>query len=514
MKPQGELKQSKDWRSGTKESYRPRLLVLLFTLTFIAVSAGSLVFVLNRIVNAKTREIVVSLDNELSALSRRIYEDLSNLSLRSASLARQVSESIEASLTEADIAFADLSLRPGLLESILNAEFGTLLKSLQESKSSGAFIVLDATINPYIPGAEYSRSGLYLKNMEASAVHPAYYDIRYLRGPASIARKNLLQLLPQWEMEFWVKDADYFWTPMDKTAGTDLPLSRQYYWSPKYRLGKGESAMLCAVPLVAGDGTIMGVSGFEIDSMLFKSQYSPHRFRGVPLTCVLAPTKPEGLVMNAAMIAGTYSPDEAAPAAVMKCSTLKSGLTRYSWPGGSYLGVHARISIYPEDSAYRQEEWSVAVLIPEEELSGLLIAETRPVAQLLVLFTGACVALAVRRSRGHTKQVQETTDRESEEHLEKSGQLPPSGTAMLEQFAEKLGTLSRAETAVFELYAKGHGAKEIADILFLSINTIKTHTKRIYAKLGVSSRRELLLYARMMEDSKKEGEISMGQPSP
>lgn len=85
---------------------------------------------------------------------------------------------------------------------------------------------------------------------------------------------------------------------------------------------------------------------------------------------------------------------------------------------------------------------------------------------------------------------------------------------MLEQFAEKLGTLSRAETAVFELYAKGHGAKEIADILFLSINTIKTHTKRIYAKLGVSSRRELLLYARMMEDSKKEGEISMGQPSP
>lgn len=76
---------------------------------------------------------------------------------------------------------------------------------------------------------------------------------------------------------------------------------------------------------------------------------------------------------------------------------------------------------------------------------------------------------------------------------------------MLEDFVERIPTLTKAETAVFDLYAEGHTAKEIAELLFLSINTIKTHTKRIYAKLNVSSRKELLLYARMMRDPYGDG---------
>ena len=60
-----------------------------------------------------------------------------------------------------------------------------------------------------------------------------------------------------------------------------------------------------------------------------------------------------------------------------------------------------------------------------------------------------------------------------------------------------------AEKAVFNLYLKGHTAKEIADILCLSINTIKTHNKRIYMKLNVSSRKELMVYIKMMEETNK-----------
>jgi len=47
-------------------------------------------------------------------------------------------------------------------------------------------------------------------------------------------------------------------------------------------------------------------------------------------------------------------------------------------------------------------------------------------------------------------------------------------------------------------------AKEIAEILCLSINTIKTHNKRIYMKLNVASRRELLLYVEMLKEAGKE----------
>ena len=49
---------------------------------------------------------------------------------------------------------------------------------------------------------------------------------------------------------------------------------------------------------------------------------------------------------------------------------------------------------------------------------------------------------------------------------------------------------------------RGHTAREIAEILCLSINTIKTHNRRIYMKLNVTSRKELMVYIQMMEEAK------------
>ena len=76
--------------------------------------------------------------------------------------------------------------------------------------------------------------------------------------------------------------------------------------------------------------------------------------------------------------------------------------------------------------------------------------------------------------------------------------------AVLQEFMQNIKTLSPAERAVFDLYVQGYNAKEIAEILCLSINTIKTHNKRIYMKLNVASRRELLLYVEMLKEAGKE----------
>ena len=64
--------------------------------------------------------------------------------------------------------------------------------------------------------------------------------------------------------------------------------------------------------------------------------------------------------------------------------------------------------------------------------------------------------------------------------------------------AANVELLSKAERAVFDLYMKGFSAPDIANQLYISINTIKSHNKRIYKKLNVSSRKELLFFARMM----------------
>ena len=49
--------------------------------------------------------------------------------------------------------------------------------------------------------------------------------------------------------------------------------------------------------------------------------------------------------------------------------------------------------------------------------------------------------------------------------------------------------LTAREQTVLGLLPTGLSAREIADELGISRDTVKTHTKRIYQKLGVSSRR-------------------------
>lgn len=52
--------------------------------------------------------------------------------------------------------------------------------------------------------------------------------------------------------------------------------------------------------------------------------------------------------------------------------------------------------------------------------------------------------------------------------------------------------LSERENQILNLLAKGKSYASIADELFLSINTIKTHTRNIYEKLQVNSKKEII----------------------
>jgi len=67
-------------------------------------------------------------------------------------------------------------------------------------------------------------------------------------------------------------------------------------------------------------------------------------------------------------------------------------------------------------------------------------------------------------------------------------QMPPSA-----QKAPELQTLTDREEQVLALLAKGHAYKEIADLLAISFETVRTHIRSIYEKLHVHSRTEAVL---------------------
>lgn len=52
--------------------------------------------------------------------------------------------------------------------------------------------------------------------------------------------------------------------------------------------------------------------------------------------------------------------------------------------------------------------------------------------------------------------------------------------------------LSAREAEVAELIARGNTVAHIAELLFVSENTVRTHSKRIYVKLDIHKRQELI----------------------
>ncbi len=58
--------------------------------------------------------------------------------------------------------------------------------------------------------------------------------------------------------------------------------------------------------------------------------------------------------------------------------------------------------------------------------------------------------------------------------------------------------ISKREYDVLELLAKGHSNREIAETLFVSANTVKSHLARLYEKLEVSRRTQAIEKARTL----------------
>jgi LuxR family transcriptional regulator, maltose regulon positive regulatory protein len=55
--------------------------------------------------------------------------------------------------------------------------------------------------------------------------------------------------------------------------------------------------------------------------------------------------------------------------------------------------------------------------------------------------------------------------------------------------------LSERESEVLRLIAAGLTNQQVCDALYISLNTVKTHSRHIFRKLGVSSRTQAIRYA-------------------
>jgi DNA-binding CsgD family transcriptional regulator len=511
----------------------PRLFLLLVILVFTIITGAVALMLATGTFTAGLTQSKMIVENELLHASQEISQRYGQISQQSVEFSKAVSEAIENELKDLGIPVSSLHRHPEVLEEILSMQYDRALFALQISKSSGAFLILDATVNPALENAQNSRAGLYLKNMEPNIISSSTPTIIVFRGFPSIGRRNHLSLHAQWQMEFDIENAPYYHTPMAAAASNpDLPLSRLYYWCPAFTLqGTGEQVMLCSVPLIDSTGTVFGVCGLEISDMLFKLSHMPERGIYSRLFCVLSPMSGNTLAFDRSLFAGGYSAKTVLRSnGILEIADNDTPFHSYSQNGVSlFLGLHTLIKLYPEGSAFSHENWAAAIMVPQEDIVAIISRLNLLLFSSLVLLVvvGITVSLILSRRflRPITKglDIIKSTDLEEapktkvpeidnlieylksrNKELYRRARKGKLSISLLDEFMENIKTLSPSERAVFDLYAEGYTPKQAAEKLFVSINTIKTHNKRIYMKLNVASREELLLYISMLKEIGKD----------
>lgn len=109
------------------------------------------------------------------------------------------------------------------------------------------------------------------------------------------------------------------------------------------------------------------------------------------------------------------------------------------------------------------------------------------IGAIALIFTGLGIWLALKL----TKPKVETRV------IEKEVLLHQKDFVLNERELEKLG-LSKREVEVLELMSKGMSNQEIATQLFVSLNTIKTHSSKIFEKLDVKRRTQAVEKAKRL----------------
>lgn len=181
--------------------------------------------------------------------------------------------------------------------------------------------------------------------------------------------------------------------------------------------------------------------------------------------------------------------------------------------------------MYPENSKYADNEWALALIVPQEDINDYVIKTNLKFIYIIaiLMILGIIISFILSKyyiipiirgidiiknnpkatAKTNVLEIDELIEFLSNKETDNTKETDPN-SLILNDFLKNIKSLSPAERSVFNLYAQQYNAKEISENLYLSINTIKTHTKHIYSKLNITSKEELILYVEILKESGRE----------
>ena len=508
-------------------------MVLLVMLLLLAATIA--LFMIGRFTSAqeKTQE---ALSLQIKFFEKEMHSHFEHLQLMAIQLSQQAGGAVDRYLEEQDIAFADLTDSQEHLSNLQRILLEPLRQRILQSDCSGAFIMLDATVNSALADSQYSRSGLYIQR---AGLEPSNTDMLLYRGNPSVSQKQGVLPHRKWHLEFDTR----------MISGYDKAMNREisdiHFASTISDLwvmpGTSEPAVHVLLPILGMDGSKYGLCGLEVSQSYFKLLHAqPTNFSY--LSCTLS--EPEEGILNGAnglscgVVSGYFLPvDEK-----MEIEALSGELNCYRGSDTSYVGISKETTLFDGakpmiiTTMIRKAEYDEDVLRSNLQLALMIIllfffvfnscwffskrylmpilkgleqmkknmAPENPsgIAEIDELF-----AFLSEQYRAHAEiehQYQQVSAdyahaRAEINRLSNRAKKDNADPDIYELFRTNLKTLTPTEKKVFEHYISGRTVKEILDMEGIKESTLKFHNRNIYTKLGISSRKELLMYAALMQ---------------
>ena len=529
-------------------SMRRRFYFFIMSAIAIILCLILLLFNLFGIMNPTDRQIMEMLDTQLLSYTDDIRDDYNNVAAHTISFSEQLETSIQNYLTENNMTFEDLKNNPEALANLQNDLYEVVYLNMQLAPSSGAFYILDTTVNSHSDTPYYN--GIYLKYINIYSENTVNNEISLYRGSYTTGKENNLTFHSGWQNEM---QTDFF--NNSNSLFADNP---HYILSPTVEIPETwERARYVYVPIHDLKDNIIGICGFEVNDLYFQlSEEVSDEKLGQLIGALL--DEEQG------MYSGQFNSSRY-NIANAKIQTLeKNNITIFDFHTEKCIGKTQTIQLGNND-------YTVAIMLTENQYENLIRknqVKTAGVIFFIVIFALIyCIFISkkyvsplvksleqIKTNDGtrNNSKIREIDDlfafleekdilyEKKLQDLEKSQMMAEEEAKRTKSAYEKalaeyalaqseiqhlstehkkeivledyefflcnLSTLSPAEYKIYELYLSGKTAKEIVGILGITENTLKYHNKNIYSKLGISSRKQLLRFASLKQHQDKIGD--------
>lgn len=518
-------------------------MLLLVALLVLALVFGLIMF---GHFDSEEKRTYEALSIQMEVFEKDVFTHFDRLAAAGIQLSKDTTILLESHLAQWDVAFSDLTEHGDMIAVIQEEMIESLRDKLLQERCSGIFVMLDTTVNVALPNADYSRTGLYLKQ---TGYDNSDESILLYRGIASIGKAHDMMPHRKWRLEF---RTDLIPNYSQIAGNAALPLKAGYVFTELFTLpGTSDQVMLLVVPLIGSDGTFYGICGYEISASYFVS-YHAQPTKIDHLTCLLLPGDLSTLDASAGLSCGGSNGYYRAPKGVLTAKGVGGGLSCLSGGEISYIGLTRNIVLSPNNP-----DFTLAVMMLKSDYDRSI---SRSVLQnailwLLLLFfaVGCCLhfsrrflspilkaleqlksdkrselqsgvpeiddlfAFLAEQDREHERTVRGLEERTLAAHTEKERLRTEFETAQTEisrlaysrkqevdpddykLFLAGIDTLTVTERKIFQFYLEGKTVKEIIAIAEIKESTLRYHNQNIYGKLGVNSLKQLLRYAALMQ---------------